>query len=156
MVNLEKQKEAEEAAAKAKPAAAAVNKSGLASENIFNLMSAFLAGGHGADIIKKVNGTYGFNVLLKKGGKPVAVWSIDLKNGNGFVKQTKPVDVDATFTMTDEHFVQLCAGKFNGQTAFMTGKMKIKGNMAAATRFTPDLFPEATPENMAKYAGAKM
>lgn len=158
MVNLEKQKEEAEAAAKAaaKPAAAPVNKSGLASENIFNLMSAFLAGGHGADIIKKVNGTFGFNVLLKKGGKPVAVWDIDLKNGNGHVKLGKPANADATFTMTDQHFVELCNGKFNGQTAFMTGKMKIKGNMAAATRFTPDLFPEATPENMAKYATAKL
>jgi len=58
--------------------------------------------------------------------------------------------------MTDAHFAELCAGKFNGSTAFMTGKMKIKGNMAAATRFTPDLFPEATPENMAKYSNGKL
>jgi len=49
-------------------------------------MGAFLAGGHGKDIIKKVNGTYGFNVLKKKGGKPIAVWDINLKNGDGYVK----------------------------------------------------------------------
>jgi hypothetical protein len=30
--------------------------------------------------------------------------------------------------------------------------MKIKGNLAKATKFTPDLFPKATPENMEKYA----
>lgn len=29
----------------------------------------------------------------------------------------------------------------------MSGKMKIKGNMAKATKFTPDLFPAPTPEN---------
>jgi hypothetical protein len=29
--------------------------------------------------------------------------------------------------------------------------MKIKGNMAAATKFTPDLFPPPTAENIAKY-----
>lgn len=29
--------------------------------------------------------------------------------------------------------------------------MKIKGNMAKATKFTPDLFPPPTPENIAKY-----
>ena len=29
--------------------------------------------------------------------------------------------------------------------------MKIKGNMRAATAFTPDLFPAPTPENIAKY-----
>jgi len=40
--------------------------------------------------------------------------------------------------------------------AFMQGKMKIKGNMAAATRFTPELFPPPTAENIAKYRGAKL
>lgn len=48
-------------------------------------MSAFMQAGEGASIIKKVNGTFGFNVLKKKGGKPVMVWDIDLKNGNGHV-----------------------------------------------------------------------
>lgn len=38
----------------------------------------------------------------------------------------------------------------------MQGKMKIKGNMAAASKFTPDLFPPPTEENKAKYAVAKM
>jgi 3-hydroxyacyl-CoA dehydrogenase/3a,7a,12a-trihydroxy-5b-cholest-24-enoyl-CoA hydratase len=32
--------------------------------------------------------------------------------------------------------------------------MKIKGNMGKATKFTPDLFPPPTPENIAKYTGA--
>jgi 3-hydroxyacyl-CoA dehydrogenase/3a,7a,12a-trihydroxy-5b-cholest-24-enoyl-CoA hydratase len=34
--------------------------------------------------------------------------------------------------------------------------MKIKGNMKKATAFTPDLFPAPTPENLAKYAKAKL
>jgi 3-hydroxyacyl-CoA dehydrogenase/3a,7a,12a-trihydroxy-5b-cholest-24-enoyl-CoA hydratase len=34
--------------------------------------------------------------------------------------------------------------------------MKIKGNMAAATKFTPDLFPPPTAENIAKYQSAKL
>jgi len=38
----------------------------------------------------------------------------------------------------------------------MQGKMKIKGNMAAATRFTPELFPPPTEENMAKFRSAKL
>jgi 3-hydroxyacyl-CoA dehydrogenase/3a,7a,12a-trihydroxy-5b-cholest-24-enoyl-CoA hydratase len=33
--------------------------------------------------------------------------------------------------------------------------MKIKGNMGKASKFTPDLFPMPTPENIAKYAKAK-
>ncbi len=38
----------------------------------------------------------------------------------------------------------------------MQGKMKIKGNMAKATKFTPDLFPPPTEENKAKYKNAKL
>lgn len=58
--------------------------------------------------------------------------------------------------MTDADFNSLCNGKLNPQVAFMQGKMKIKGNMAAASKFTPELFPPPTPENMAKYRGAKL
>jgi len=38
----------------------------------------------------------------------------------------------------------------------MQGKMKIKGNMTKASKFTPDLFPPPTPENLAKFAPAKL
>ena len=31
--------------------------------------------------------------------------------------------------------------------------MKIKGNMKLATKFTPELFPPPTPENIVKYLG---
>jgi hypothetical protein len=30
--------------------------------------------------------------------------------------------------------------------------MKIKGNIAKATKFTPELFPKNTPENVEKYS----
>jgi 3-hydroxyacyl-CoA dehydrogenase/3a,7a,12a-trihydroxy-5b-cholest-24-enoyl-CoA hydratase len=34
--------------------------------------------------------------------------------------------------------------------------MKIKGNMKAATVFTPELFPAPTPENIQTYKSAKL
>ena len=49
----------------------------------------------------------------------------------------------------------MCNGKLNPQMAFIQGKMKIKGSMALATKFTPDLFPKPTPENITKYTKAK-
>jgi 3-hydroxyacyl-CoA dehydrogenase/3a,7a,12a-trihydroxy-5b-cholest-24-enoyl-CoA hydratase len=34
--------------------------------------------------------------------------------------------------------------------------MKIKGNMSKASKFTPDLFPPPTPENLTKFAPTKL
>lgn len=153
MNNIEKAKEAEAAAATAAP----VNKSGLASEGIFAMMGAYLDGGHGKDAVAKVKAVLGFHILKKKGDKkPALSYVIDLKNGSGSLRQKDPAGADAVFTMTDADFSNLTAGKLNPQVAFMQGKMKIKGNMAAATKFTPELFPPPTPENMAKYANAKL
>ena len=36
--------------------------------------------------------------------------------------------------MKENDFVDLMTGKLNGQSAFMSGKMKIKGNMGAAMK----------------------
>jgi len=33
-------------------------------------------------------------------------------------------------------------GKLDPQSALMNGKMKIKGNMAKAMKFTPDILPK--------------
>ena len=163
MNNLEAAKEAEDAAAASGGAAAGgaaasvpKNESGLASETIFNMMGAYCKMGQAGDAIKKANATFGFDVTLKKGQKPVLQYSIDLKNGNGSVTKGAVKGADAYFTMTDADFVKLCQGKANGQTMFMQGKMKIKGNMAAATRFTPDLFPPPTEENLAKLGLSKL
>lgn len=78
-----------------------------------------------------------------------------MKNGQGDVHARKPANPDAVFTMTDGDFEKVTKGTLNPQIAFMQGKMKIKGNMAAATKFTPELFPPPTEENIAKYASAK-
>lgn len=114
-------------------------------------MKTYLDRGEGKAVVPKVAAIFGFEITKTKGGKVEASYEIDLKNGQGNVKKGKPEKADATFTMTDDDFEAVCLGKLNPQIAFMQGKMKIKGNMAKATKFTPDLFPPPTPENIAKY-----
>jgi 3-hydroxyacyl-CoA dehydrogenase/3a,7a,12a-trihydroxy-5b-cholest-24-enoyl-CoA hydratase len=125
-------------------------------DEIFGMMHTFLAQGNGKDLVTKVNSIYAFEITKTKGGKVEVVYEIDLKNGQGNVKKGKPAAADATFTMTEGDFELVVLGKLNPQMAFMQGKMKIKGNMAKATKFTPDLFPPPTPENMIKYKSAKL
>ena len=129
---------------------------GLRADEIFGMMYTYLAEGHGKAIIPKVAAIFSFEITKAKGGKVETIYEIDLKNGQGTVKKGKPAAADATFTMTDADFDLVCLGKLNPQMAFMQGKMKIKGNMAKATKFTPELFPTPTPENMIKYKSAKL
>lgn len=150
MNNLEKSKEEEAKAAPAQPS------SGLVSETIFAMMKEFLRRGEGKPLIPKVQAVFGFEITKKKGAKPSLIYEIDMKNGQGDVHQRKPQGADATFTMTDGDFDKVCKGTLNPQIAFMQGKMKIKGNMAAASKFTPELFPPPNEANIAKYQPAKM
>lgn len=95
----------------------------------------------GAAAVKKVNAVIHMEIAPSKGKPPVA-YTIDLKNGNGSIKEGKEGKADVTFTLVDNDAVDLFSGKLNPQTAFMQGKLKIKGNMQAALRFTPDVFPK--------------
>ncbi len=119
-------------------------------------MKTYLDQGHGKDIVPKVQGVFGFEITRTKGGKVEAVFEIDLKNGQGDVKRGVPKGADATFTMTDDDFDQLCKGNLQPQMAFMKGQMKIKGNMAKASKFTPELFPPPNAENLSKFKSAKL
>lgn len=127
----------------------------LESEDIFAMMGEFLSRGEGKDLVPKVQAVFQFDIWVTK-GVIAGSWEIDLKNGSGHVKKGAATTPDATFTVSDEDFHKVCLGTLNPQMAFMQGKMKIKGNMGKATKFTPDLFPAPTAENVAKFKAAKL
>lgn len=52
--------------------------------------------------------------------------------GKGAAPEGKKADV--TLTLPDEEFGKLVQGKANAQKLFMSGKLKIKGNVLKATK----------------------
>merc|ERR1712080_168083 len=69
-------------------------------EQIFTMMKNYLAeGDNGKTLVKKVGAIFGFNVLDKKGGKVIASFTINLKEGNGSVAFEAPKKSDTVFTM---------------------------------------------------------
>lgn len=119
------------------------------SDKIFYLMQIYLKNletKQANELVQKVNSIFHFDVSPSKGAPPSSSWTIDLKNAAGKVNSGKHGDANAEFSMTENDFVSVCLGKLNPQTAFLQGKMKIKGNMKAATKFTPNLFPKITEE----------
>ncbi len=70
-------------------------------------------------------------VLIADGGEG----HLDLKHGSGAAGSGPPQnEADVTMTMSKEDFVQMFAGKLNATSAFMSGKLKIKGNLALAMK----------------------
>ncbi len=61
-------------------------------------------------------------------------WYIDLKNGSGAVGSGDPSSgaADVTFTLKDADFVDMFSGKLKPTSAFMSGKLKLSGDMGKA------------------------
>jgi len=60
-------------------------------------------------------------------------WTVRVSDGA--VKVTEGAeDADATITASQETFEKIIAGEQNATTAYMTGKLKLKGDMSAALK----------------------
>jgi putative sterol carrier protein len=60
-------------------------------------------------------------------------WKVDVRDGD--VKVTEGVeDADVTITTSEETFEKIVSGEQNATSAYMTGKLKVKGDMGAAMK----------------------
>ncbi|KAI0311911.1 SCP2 sterol-binding domain-containing protein [Amylostereum chailletii] len=82
--------------------------------------------------IKKTNGI--FQLQVKNAAGEEGLWTIDMKKTGTVYKGAAKPKADVTIILSDEVFTALAAGKLDGQKAFMTGKLKTKGNMMLATK----------------------
>ncbi|XP_006034186.1 hydroxysteroid dehydrogenase-like protein 2 isoform X2 [Alligator sinensis] len=83
------------------------------------------------DVVKSTQGVFLFELSGEEGG----TWYIDLKNKGGNTGSGEPpVKADVIMSMSSNDFVKMFTGKLKPTMAFMSGKLKIKGNMSLALR----------------------
>jgi putative sterol carrier protein len=61
-------------------------------------------------------------------------WIVDVQDGKVTVVQDGDAEPDCTISTSEETFQKLVNGDLNPTTAYMTGKLKIKGDMGAAMK----------------------
>jgi len=104
------------------------------SEIIASIQTTFsqLSNAERKDKIKKTDGI--FELQVTNGNKETATWTIDMKKTGTVYKGSANPKADVTLLLSDASLVDLASGKLNGQKAWMTGKLKAKGNLMLATK----------------------
>ena len=80
-----------------------------------------------AEKAAEVNQVYAFDIA------DAGQWTVDV--GEGGVKVAEGLnEADVTISASEEVFMKIVSGEQNPTTAYMTGKMKMKGNIGAAMK----------------------
>lgn len=82
------------------------------------------------DVVAKINAVYQFNISGPDGG----AWSVDCTAPGGAISAGSSEAARCTVAMTDADFINVVNGKLNPQMAFMSGKLKIQGDMGLAMK----------------------
>ena len=61
-------------------------------------------------------------------------WKVDVDDGKVTVTEGGGGDADAVISASEETFEKIVAGEQNPTSAYMTGKLKVKGDMGAAMK----------------------
>jgi len=84
----------------------------------------------------KVNKTVQWNIM----GDDPGVWAIQINDGAARLIPDGVEKPDVTFTVNSQDWLTIAEGKLNAMNAFMTGKLKIAGDMGLAMK-VPQLLP---------------
>jgi len=82
-----------------------------------------------ADSAKTAGMTHSYLFDIEGAGK----WTVNVADGNVSVSEGGE-DADAVITTSEETFEKIVSGEQNPTSAYMTGKLKVKGDMGAAMK----------------------
>ena len=82
------------------------------------------------DAVQKINAVYQFNISGPDGGS----WSVDCTQPGGKISAGTAAAAKCTVAAVDTDFLAIVNGKMNPQMAFMSGKLKIQGDMGLAMK----------------------
>lgn len=79
---------------------------------------------------KGISGVFQFDIS----GEDAMSFSAKLEDGSSTLNEGEADSPTITISMDSNDFKDMVAGKLNGTMAFMSGKLKIKGDMALALK----------------------
>jgi putative sterol carrier protein len=82
------------------------------------------------DVVQKINSVYQFNISGPGGG----TWMVDCTQPGGRIAEGHAPNAKCMVAATDADFLNIVNGKLNAQMAFMSGKLKIQGDMGLAMK----------------------
>lgn len=79
---------------------------------------------------EKIGGTFQFKITGDDGGE----WYIDLTKASDWVAEGTIDDPRCTITISSTDWIAIIDGSLNAQMAFMSGKLKVAGDMALSLK----------------------